>query len=181
MKNGGSEEELTNAIADLTKPTEFNEAVGALASLVPVWFAEKVASKEAEKVYGFSFEELYLDAGNNIVEFFGNRYMAQFVLAQTLKKETGQTYGKALSWDTVHELAAFDDEYREDGWKIVALCYLTLHEAERRHGEGGCTKKVFDSIFVDEIMSDDNFDKTNEYLESLTDEQCAYYQCLQEV
>ncbi len=54
MKNGGSEEELTNAIADLTKPTEFNQAVGALMVVAPVWFNAKVLSKEEETFIGES-------------------------------------------------------------------------------------------------------------------------------
>jgi hypothetical protein len=180
MKNGGSKEGLSNAITDLTKPTEFNEAVGALASLVPVWFATKVASKEEEKVNGVSIQELFLDAGNNNVEFFGNRFMAQFIIAQTLRKDSRSTFGKALSWDTIHSFAGFDNEYRVYGWGTVALNYLVLNEAERRHGEGSCTKKVFDNIF-DEIKNDGNNEKIADYLNSLTDEQYNYYQCLQGV
>ena len=88
-------------------------------------------------------------------------------------------YGE-LSWDTINSMVCLDDEYREYGWKAVALYYLVLNVAERRHGEGGCTKKVFDSIYYNEVMVNENLDKVNEYLESLTDEQCAYYQCLQE-
>lgn len=179
INNGGSEEDLTNAIANLTKPNEFNEVNGALASLVPIWFSEKSTSRDNEKDYGFSFEELFLDAGNNNVDFFGNRFMAQFIIAQTLKKMFMMKNGAALSWDTIHKLVGFDEEYRDYGWGVVAGNYLILHEAERRYGAGGCTKKVYDTICAE--LKDDENDELDNYWNSLTDEQCAYYQCLQEV
>ncbi len=34
-----------------------------------------------------------------------------------------------------------------------------MHEEGRQHGEGRCTKKVFDTNFFDELMADNNLAK----------------------
>lgn len=62
--------------------------------------------------------------------------MAKFIIVQALKKETSLNYGE-LYWDTINSMVCLDDEYREYGWKAVALYYLVLNVAERRHGERG--------------------------------------------
>lgn len=173
ISKGGTKAELEEAIENMLKPTEFNEAMGCLMDAAISYFAElHRASNEKNEIELKSMstaKEIYIRVIKNNMEFFGDQCMANFAAARGLKEAYPD-----LDNSYVRTFAHINDDYIEDGWKIAAWFMAIRDEAESRYGKGGCSREVFDALRKE--LSDR--ETINAYFEDFTEADIAYFKCI---